>query len=138
MNGFVRMSSHDLMPAPERKAQTPTSLEMLPSQPNLAASYCAPCAAAEQRIEIGAAREAAEGGAVLGRDGVEEVGGLQAAGARHVLHDNIGIAGNVASDVARERAGVEVIAAARRIAEDEVDVPAGVELCDASEHAQGR
>ena len=116
------------MPAPERKAQTPTSLEMLPSQPNFGRLVLRALAAAEQRIEIGAAREAAEGGAVLGRHRVEEVRGFQAAGARHVLHDDIGLAGNVASDVARERAGVEVIAAARRIAEYEVDVPAGVEL----------
>ena len=32
------------MPLSERNAQTPTSFEMLPSQPNFAATYCTPSA----------------------------------------------------------------------------------------------
>src|SRR5215468_12129195 len=42
MVGLVRMSDQDLMPAAVRKAQTPTSFEMLPSQPNFGASNCVP------------------------------------------------------------------------------------------------
>src|SRR5262249_60336046 len=59
-------------------------------------------AAAEQGIEEGAAREAAEAQAVLRGDAVEVVRRLDAAGAGHVLHHDRWVARNVLRDVAGE------------------------------------
>src|SRR5262249_29741953 len=87
-----------------------------------------PFAAAEQRIEERAAGEAAEGRAILGPEWVEAVRRLDRAGARHVLHDNGRVSGDVAADVAAERAGVEVVATARGVADHQVDAAPAVEV----------
>ena len=80
----------------------------------------------QQRPHHRARHDAGDDGAVLGRDLGEEAGGAAAAGARHVLDHDVGLAGDVAVDVARQRAAVDVVAARRTGADDEVDGPAGV------------
>jgi hypothetical protein len=55
----------------------------------------------------------------------------QASGARHVLRQDGRIPGNVLADMAGEVAGVEVVAAADRKPDGEVDGLALVELLDA-------
>jgi len=76
------------------------------------------------------AAEQTDCGAVLGRDRVEVVGGAQAAGARHVLHHDIGIARNVAAEIARQQARDDVVTAARPVADDQIDLLALVEIVD--------
>ena len=68
-----------------------------------------------------------ERGAVLGRDIVEIIRRPQAAGARHGLHHDERIARDVPPHVVREQARVEIVAAARREADIEVDGGALVE-----------
>ena len=82
----------------------------------------------DQSDQCNVAAEQREGGAVLRRQRVEVVGRAQAAGARHVLHHDAGIAGNVAADMAREQTREAVIAAAGAVADDQVDLPAAVEI----------
>ena len=65
-------------------------------------------------------------GAVLRRDGGDVLRGLGAARARHVLDHDVRLAGNVAAEMARHRARVDVVAAAGRRADDQVDGLAGV------------
>ena len=60
-----------------------------------------------------------------------------AAGARHVLHDDVGIAGDVPLQVRRQRAGVEVVAAADIGRDDQRDVVALVELLRRSAPRRG-
>jgi len=72
--------------------------------------------------------EQTDRGAVLGRDRVEVVGGAQAAGARHVLHHDIGIARDVAAEMARQQARDDVVTAARPVADDQIDLLALVEI----------
>src|SRR5439155_9903514 len=69
-------------------------------------------------------------GAVLGRHGLHIGGELVAAGARHVLRHDYRVAGDVAAEFAREQPRISVVAAARRAADVEVDLPAAVELRD--------
>src|SRR6516165_163652 len=78
----------------------------------------------------GIAAEQTDCGAVLGRDRVEVVGGAQAAGARHVLHHDIGIARNVAAQMTRQQARDDVVTAARPVADDHIDLLALVEIFD--------
>ena len=78
-------------------------------------------AAFQQRIDAGGARERAERGAVLRRGGVDEIRRAQRAGARHVLRHDGRLAGDVLAHVAGEMAGVEVVAAADREADQQVD-----------------
>ncbi len=52
--------------------------------------------------------------------------GLGAAGARQVLDHDIGLAGNVATHMARQRACIDVKSTAWKIADDEVDGLAGI------------
>ena len=54
----------------------------------------------------------------------------QAARTRHVLHNGRRCAGHVPRDVAREQARIEVIAAARAIADNDRQLLAAVEICD--------
>src|SRR6516165_9588954 len=70
----------------------------------------------------GIAAEQTDCGAVLGRDRVEVVGGAQAAGARHVLHHDIGIA--------RQQARDDVVTTARPVAHDQIDLLALIEIVD--------
>ena len=90
-------------------------------------------AAFQQRIDAGGAREGAEGAcrpwAPRSRCSSPR---LQRAGARHVLRHDGRIAGDVLADVAGEMPRVEVVAAADREADHEVDGLALVELLDAS------
>ena len=87
-------------------------------------------ALADQRLHRHAAAEHADGRAVLGRDVVEVVRGLERARARHVLHHDGRIAGDVLADMAGENAGIGVVAAAGAVADDQVDGLAAVEVGD--------
>src|SRR5262249_10236448 len=87
-----------------------------------------PLAAAEQRLEHHARRESGDRRAVLGGDVVEVVDRLEAAGARHVLRDELGVAGDMAAHMARERARIEVVAAAGAEADEERNRLAGIEV----------
>ena len=69
-----------------------------------------------------------ERGAILGRHLVDVVGGLEAAGARHVLRDELGIARNVATHMARQRARIDVIAAAGTKTDQQLDGFAGIKI----------
>ena len=57
-------------------------------------------------------RHDAERAAVLGRHGVEIIRGAHRGGARHVRHHDRGAAGQMPAEMAREHAGIKVIAAA--------------------------
>ena len=63
--------------------------------------------------------EGGDDGAVLRRGGVEIAHRRHAGRARHVLHDHVRIAGDVAAVVPRQHARVDVVAAAGRIADDQ-------------------
>jgi hypothetical protein len=69
-----------------------------------------------------------ENGAILGRDLIQIVHGANAAGAGHVLDDDVGLAGNVACKERREGARVAGIAATGVRAQDPRDLPALVEI----------
>ena len=71
-----------------------------------------------------------EHGAVLGRDLVEPVGGAAAAGARHVLCDHRRLAGDVLAEITREEFAIDVVAAARAIADDQAHGLAAIEVGD--------
>ena len=78
-------------------------------------------AAANQRLHGHAARESAEISAVLWRDIEQIVRHGQAAGAGHVLRHDGGIARHVPAHETRQRAGVDVISTARRVADEQGD-----------------
>jgi hypothetical protein len=85
--------------------------------------------AIEQRRRRHAAVDQGEHAAVARRDIVEKVGGADAAAADHVLHHNGRAARQVLAHVARQHAGVLVVAAARGPAGDQRDLtPAEIEL----------
>ena len=63
--------------------------------------------------------EGGDDGAVLRRGGVEIAHRRHAGGARHVLHDDVRIAGDVAAVVPRQHARIDVVAAAGGIADDQ-------------------
>ena len=69
--------------------------------------------------------------AILRRGEIEVANRGQAAGARHVLHDDGRISGNVIADVARNIARVTVVAAGRREADDDTEHLALVEVVGA-------
>ena len=81
----------------------------------------------ERLLERGGFDHDPERGAVLGRL-VEIVRGLEAAGARHVLRDQRRLSGDVLAQVARHHAAVEIVAAARGVADGDGDGLAGEEL----------
>jgi hypothetical protein len=58
---------------------------------------------------------------ILRRDLVEIVRGLEAACARHVLRDDRRLTGNVFAEVARDHAPIEIVAAARGVADGDRD-----------------
>ncbi len=82
----------------------------------------------ERLLERGGLDDDAERRSVLGRDLVEIVGGLEAAGARHVLRNEGRLSRNVLAQVARHHAAVEIVAAARGVADGDRDGLAGEEL----------
>ena len=116
------------------RAQTVRSLAPLPSQVNFVTSKPAPPGRAEQRRNHRRARQRNDG-AVLGRDVVDMACGAQAAGARHVLHHDARLPGNVLAEIVRDHARVEIEAAAGRVAGDQrhrlalVEVRDRVRLC---------
>src|SRR5262249_56343063 len=63
---------------------------------------------------------------VVGGGGWDGAGRSGAGRARHVLRHDGGLAGNVAPVVARERARIDVVAAARRRPDKEIDALTGV------------
>ena len=81
----------------------------------------------ERLFERGGFDHDPERRAVLGRDLVEIVRGLEAAGARHVLRDQRRLSGNVLAQMARHHAAVEIVAAARGVADGDRDGLAGEE-----------
>ena len=92
-------------------------------------------------VELGLQRDAlrhrGDDAAVARRHRVEMVGGEHAAGARHVDGDHARRAWNVPADVLRDRAGIDVVRAAGRIADDHADGLAGVERCDVLRRGRG-
>ena len=122
------MSASEAMPVEAMKAQTLTSCETLPSQPNLVASNWVPSPWPSSGSAIDARRENADSGAVLRRDVVEIIDQLERARARHVLRHDLRIAGNMAAEIARQRAAIEVVAAAGGKADQHVDGFAGIEI----------
>ena len=81
----------------------------------------------EQRHVAG---DRADGGAVVRGDRIEMVRGAQAAGPRHVLHHDRGVAGNVAAEISRDQPRAEIVAAAGTIADDHIDGPAAIKIGD--------
>src|ERR1044071_7373660 len=69
-------------------------------------------------------------GAVLWRDIVQVIGGAESAGGWHVLRHDGGIARNMLAKMFGDGARVDVVAAADRRADDEVEVLALVEIRD--------
>ena len=110
-------------------SSSPTSLLGEPSQLNLRGSYFA-CLRPSKRRERHVVLDPADDAAVLGRDHIEIITGLDAAGAGHVLDDDAGLAGDEPVHVARDQAGVGVVAAARARAHHQLDVLALVEIGD--------
>ncbi len=93
----------------------------------------------QQRIEGDAAADRAERGAVLRRDAIKIIGEPQTAGAFHVLRHQRRIAGDMRAHVAADHARIEVVGAAGRVADIEVDIAVLVEVLDAlREHDRGR
>src|SRR5262249_29490285 len=76
--------------------------------------------------------------AVLGGDIVQVVGGTESAGGRHVLWHDRRIARNVVAEVSRDRARINVVAAADRSRDDEADLLALVEIGDCIGAGKGR
>jgi hypothetical protein len=81
----------------------------------------------EQRPHDCARKHRSDYRAVFGRDAVEQRRGASAAG-RLVLGNDGRRTGNEAVEMARDHAGVDVIAAADVAADDEIDGLAGVEI----------
>src|SRR5262245_21734089 len=67
-------------------------------------------------------------GAVPGRGIGDVIGRRETAGSRHVLHDDGRRARDMLTEVARHQTRLSVVAAARAGADDESDLPAGVEF----------
>src|SRR5215208_698366 len=75
----------------------------------------------DKRPDDRTGHQGANAAAVLRGDGADIDSGARAAGARHVLDDDVGIAGNVSVHVARNGAGIDVVAAAGVAAHHELD-----------------
>ncbi len=85
-------------------------------------------ALAAQHLEHGGALiDAGNIGAVLRGCRINVVGRAHAAGSRHVLHDDVRVARDMIAHVAREQAGIEIIAAAGAETDHDVDRLALVE-----------
>ena len=83
---------------------------------------------AENLVEIDGLVDHADDGAVLGGLVVEIVGGPDGDGARHVEGDHGRVPGQVVAQMRRDQATIGVVAAAHRIADDEIDGLALVEV----------
>ena len=75
----------------------------------------------EQWLNDDAAGEGGKHRAVLGRQTVKIIHGLEAARARHILHHERGIARDIATHVTRQRPGVDIVAAASTKADQHLD-----------------
>jgi hypothetical protein len=82
----------------------------------------------EQRRHDRAWIERADGGAVLGRHGINVRSRLHGAGAWHVADDDGRVAGDEARQMSREGARVEIVAAAGAAANHHADGLASVEV----------
>ena len=65
--------------------------------------------------------------AVLWRGGVNIVRGVDAARARHVLNNDVWLAGNVGAIIAGQQARIEIIPAARAETDDDIYILARIE-----------
>src|SRR5262249_15637577 len=83
---------------------------------------------AELLVERDGRRADADDGAVLWSGGVDRVLRPEAAGAGLVLRHDRGLSGNVLAEMAPKQPPESVVAAAGRVADDEIDGLAGVEL----------
>ena len=72
----------------------------------------------------------ADDGPVFRRDVIDMIGGEHGAGARHIAHDHLGLAWHVFTHMARQHPRGEIVAAARRVADDDIDRFVLVEICD--------
>ena len=82
----------------------------------------------QQRRNALAARERADDRAVFRGDGIKIVGGLEAAGAAHVLRHHVGIAGKMFAEMSRQQPSIRVVAAAYAVADEERNGLALVEI----------
>src|SRR5215510_683243 len=80
---------------------------------------------ASKRPERGVARNDAEDGAVLRRDGIDVIGGIEAAAARHVLGHYVRTTRQVLAEMAGHHAAPGIVAAAGPEPDDHGDVLAG-------------
>ena len=103
--------------------------DRLPIQLNLRASNWTPGWPSAWSVGVAWLRQAITVPS-LRRDRVEPVGRAAAAGAGHVLRHDGRLAGNVRADEAAEHAGIEVVAAAGAVADDEGDALAAIEVGD--------
>src|SRR5262249_29521441 len=101
-------------------AQTFCNFPMLPSQLNFL-RVVARARVAEQRVHGRAIGEGGDGRAVLVGRAVERAGGGKPGRGRHVLGDDVGIAGNVARQMTSEDACIGVIASAGAAADQHGD-----------------
>src|SRR6266404_4557302 len=76
---------------------------------------------AEQWLNDDAAGEGGKHRAVLGRQTVKIIHGLEAARARHILHHERRIARDIATHVTRQRPGVDIVAATSTKADQHLD-----------------
>src|SRR5262249_57900639 len=84
--------------------------------------------AAKKTHERHVARERGDGGAVLRRDIVKVIDCAQTTGARHVLYDHRRMSGNELAEMPRKQPRMDVVAATWPIADDQIDLPALVEV----------
>src|SRR4029453_5163104 len=80
---------------------------------------------AELLVERGGRCTDADHGAVLGRDVENRIHGKEAAGAGLVLRDNGGLSRDMLADMPGDEPSQGIVAAARRVADDEIDGLAG-------------
>jgi hypothetical protein len=86
---------------------------------------------AEQWLDRHAARDGAEHAAVLGRHRIKILRRALAAGARHVLRNDGGIARDMLAHEARKQTRIDVVTAAGAEADRHLDAAAFVEFLDA-------
>jgi len=124
LNGFVFMSCQ--LRIPERLENAFVSDAADPCE--FGGIEALALSAAEQPLHRQSAIEGADDGAVLGREIVDVIGGFDRPGPGHVLRYDRGIAGDVLAHVARKHAGIEIVTAARREADQDLHDPSFVEI----------
>ena len=127
--GRASKSCQVLMPVPFQVWQMRKSSLMLPTQPKsrkLTPTFCGTVSDCVISPGLNALMKVPS----VGRGGGGVFHRIEARGARHVLHDDVGIAGDVPADMARQHARVVVVAAAGREADHDAHGLALVEGCD--------